>query len=181
MIKNRIFLDEGAAGAAPAPDSAGGEGENPNTETTQQPETTNEGQQPSNDMVPYSRFKEILDANKALTGERDQFATQLTEITQERDGLKDQLGSREKENIRLRVALEKGLPIELASRLQGEDAEAIGADADNLLGIIAEKSKPKKSSVPPLQSSGEQNKFDISKATPDEIREARKKGKLDVK
>lgn len=181
MLKNLIFFDEGAAGGA-SPDNSGGPEEGAGQQAQQPEPTPQDGQQTTTqDMVPYSRFKEMLDSNKTLTDERNQFEQELKTITEDRDGLQTKLSNTEKQNIRLQVAVEKGLPPELVGRLQGETLEDISKDADSLLSLIAERSKPKKSSVPPLQPSGEQNTFDISKATPDEIRAARKSGKLAVK
>jgi len=43
------------------------------------------------------------------------------------------------ENLRLRVALDKGLSPELINRLQGSTREELEADADTLLGMLAPK------------------------------------------
>lgn len=40
------------------------------------------------------------------------------------------------ENLRLKVALEKGLPVELASRLQGATLEEVQKDADALVALV---------------------------------------------
>lgn len=45
-------------------------------------------------------------------------------------------GTLEGENLRLRVALAKGIPLEHISRLQGSTEEELAADADALLGLI---------------------------------------------
>lgn len=49
----------------------------------------------------------------------------------------------EREALRLRVALDKGLPKNLAARLQGDDEAALSADADELLALVPKDSTPR--------------------------------------
>ena len=44
--------------------------------------------------------------------------------------------SAEAENLRLRIAVEKGLPLDLADRMVGKTREELEADADQLAGFI---------------------------------------------
>lgn len=73
-----------------------------------------------------SKFDELEAATKSdierVSGERDSFKTQA-----------DQAGA---ENLRLRVALEKGLPRQLIDRLQGGTKEEMESDADELLKLV---------------------------------------------
>ena len=50
-------------------------------------------------------------------------------------------------NLRTRIAIKNGLPIDLADRLVGEDEESIMADAERLAGFV----KPK-ATTPPLKN-----------------------------
>ncbi|HEM4473905.1 TPA: phage scaffold protein, partial [Streptococcus suis] len=47
-----------------------------------------------------------------------------------------QVKNYESKDLRLRVAVAKGLPIELADRLAGDDEEAIKADAERLASFM---------------------------------------------
>lgn len=42
----------------------------------------------------------------------------------------------ERQNLHLRTALEKGLPLELVDRLRGDTPEEVAADADTLLALV---------------------------------------------
>ena len=52
--------------------------------------------------------------------------------------------------MRTRVALQYGLPLDLASRLRGDDEEALKQDAENLAGLMHanEPKAPLKSTEP---------------------------------
>lgn len=52
----------------------------------------------------------------------------------------DQASALAQENLRLKVAINKGVPQALASRLQGSTAEELEADADTLLGMVSQGS-----------------------------------------
>lgn len=60
--------------------------------------------------------------------------------------LNTKIAGYETANLRTRIALQNGLPIDLADRLVGDDEESIKADAERLAGFV---SKPKP--IPPLK------------------------------
>lgn len=98
------------------------------------------------------RAKEKLDA---LTRERDEATARIATIETERDeakGLVTQADDRLKsieaerdsarsESLRFGIALDAGLPKALATRLQGDDEEAIRKDAESLGGLLKEQGK----------------------------------------
>lgn len=64
-------------------------------------------------------------------------------LTPEQAAEKDaQIHKYETDSVKTRVALEIGLPYEMASRLTGDNEEAIRTDADNLAKLIGTKSAP---------------------------------------
>ena len=87
---------------------------------------------------------------KDLRRESAGYRTQLRNVEQERDaalerikelqGGTEEVSGRaselEKENARLKVALDKGLPKDLVPRLVGNTEEELAADADSLLALI---------------------------------------------
>jgi hypothetical protein len=84
-----------------------------------------------------------FDALKAKAGELDQLKaasqSDIERLTSERDSLKGQHGSLSSENMRLKVALKKGLTGDkavLADRLTGTSEAEMEADADNLLKLF---------------------------------------------
>ena len=59
--------------------------------------------------------------------------------------LKKQVASYETASLRTRIALQNGLPYDLADRLVGDNEEALKADAERLAGFM----KPVEPAVPP--------------------------------
>ena len=138
-------------------------------------------------MIPKARFDE---ANTKLKETQDRLA-QLEAAENERkkkkmeeDGkinellaqTQKELDNLKMENTRLQVAQAKNLPAELVDRLKGATKEELEADADKLLAFV--KAPGKVPGVPPVGAGGAPLPFDVSKATPAEIRKARKEGKV---
>ena len=113
-------------------------------------------------------IKERLSREKAKYSDYDQLKSRVTELETENVGLKstieatnqskadadkqleemqNQISNYETANLRTRVALQHGLPYDLADRLQGTDEESLKADAERLAGYM----KPKES-IPPLKT-----------------------------
>lgn len=68
---------------------------------------------------------------------------QLQTVTEERDthaqtiaGLQKEIDGYKLSNLKQKIAQEKGIPAEMASRLTGETEKDIRADADAMVGII---------------------------------------------
>lgn len=94
--------------------------------------------------------KETPEEVKKLRREAANYRTQLRNAEQERDnalgelekarGGSEETGARvtdlERENAKLKVALDKGIPKDLVSRLVGNTEEELAADADVLLTMI---------------------------------------------
>ncbi|WP_455161352.1 capsid assembly scaffolding protein Gp46 family protein [Streptococcus timonensis] len=102
-------------------------------------------------------IKERLSREKAKYSDYDQLKSRVTELETENVGLKstieannqskadadkqledlqNQISGYEMANLRTRVALQHGLPYDLADRLQGTDEESFKADAERLVGYI---------------------------------------------
>lgn len=84
---------------------------------------------------------------KAILAEREDAETaKLSELEQAKRAATEaaaRLAEYERTTIRQKVALEKGLPASLVSRLQGDDEEALSADADALLALLNAPTSPK--------------------------------------
>ena len=102
-------------------------------------------------------IKERLSREKAKYSDYDQLKSQVTELETENVGLKstieannqskadankqieemqNQISNYETASLRTRVALQYGLPYDLADRLQGTDEESFKADAERLAGYM---------------------------------------------
>ena len=113
-------------------------------------------------------IKERLSREKAKYSDYDQLKSRVTELETENVGLKstieatnqskadtdkqlEELQSKiagyETASLRTRVALQHGLPYDLADRLQGTDEESFKADAERLAGFMKSKE-----SIPPLKT-----------------------------
>lgn len=62
--------------------------------------------------------------------------TELERFKKENEELRSGKSTSELEAIRFKVALEKGIPANLAARLQGTDYDTIAADADSLSELV---------------------------------------------
>ena len=114
-------------------------------------------------------IKGRLSREKEKYGDYDQLKSRVAELEKENVGLKstiedtnqskadadkqleylqNQIAGYETANLRTRVALQHGLPYDLADRLQGTDEESFKADAERLAGYI-KKSQP----VAPIRDS----------------------------
>lgn len=89
-------------------------------------------------------LKSAAEANKTSTAD---FEKQIAE-------LQGQVKTYEGKDLRLRVAVANGLPIELADRLAGDDEEAIKDDAERLASFMkpTEPTPPMKSTEPNLDN-----------------------------
>lgn len=66
----------------------------------------------------------------------------VAELTKQRDDVAAQNKAYELKMLKLRTASEKGIPLALAERLVGDNADAISKDADSLAGYLAPKAQP---------------------------------------
>lgn len=99
-------------------------------------------------------YDEIKTRNAALETEVDALKSTIEETnntakTHEQTiaDLNKQIAEKETVNLRTRIALQNGLPIDLADRLIGSDEESIKADAERLAGLVSKKQTP-----PPLKN-----------------------------
>lgn len=102
-------------------------------------------------------IKERLAREKSKYSDYDQLKSRVTELEEENVGLKStieasnqikadadkqleemqkQISNYETASLRTRVALQHGLPYDLADRLQGNDEESFKADAERLAGFM---------------------------------------------
>ena len=98
-----------------------------------------------------SRAEKALKALQAEAEERA--ASELTELERLKKENADLLSSKtaaEIASLRSQVALEKGLPANLAARLQGDDYDALAADADSLAELVT-GNKPASPKADPSQ------------------------------
>jgi hypothetical protein len=139
--------------------------------------------EPEPGPVPYDRFREVNEKLKntetrlaemeaaAKTAAEKELAAQnkWRELAEKREA---ELKQERLERLRLTVATSKGLPLELATRLQGEDQAALEADAEAILQYLKPSSGP---GVPPPGRKQQSAALDMSTMTPDEIRKNKAK------
>ena len=129
--------------------------------------------------VPYERFKEVNEKYKALEAQVKEF--QEIQKAAEENRLKEQndfktlfekteaeLKRERTNNMKMRVASSKGLPVDLVNRIQGETEEDIAKDVDSLLAFM-KKETP--GGVNPPPKGGSSSNFDFASASPQQIRE----------
>lgn len=118
------------------------------------------------------KLQEIEDAAKSQA-EKDAEARKAADERAERA---------ESELLRMRVATAKGLPAELAARLQGGTEAEMQEDADQLLKALGTAGKASQGSADGgpqgTPQPGQLSRADLQKMTPEQIVEAKAKGQL---
>ena len=162
--------------------SGGGGDQTPSDEPKPDPKPADQDDSPK--PVPYDRFKEVVEANRELTtsvqalqkAEKERQEKQAEEEGKFKDLYeteKDRGDGLEATMLRKDIALEKGLPANLASRLKGETREELEADADALVELLT---PGEGKGVPPAnKNKSEHEAIDLSDMSPAEVREASKK------
>ena len=95
-----------------------------------------------------SRIAELEEENVGLKSTIEDTNQSKADAERQLEGLRHQIAGYETASLRTRVALQHGLPYDLADRLQGNDEESFKADAERLAGYI-KKSQP----VAPIRDS----------------------------
>ena len=113
-------------------------------ETHESPETADLGDAGKKAIAAERKRADALDKElKALRLESETRANaELSELERFKKENAELLSSKtasELQAIRLQVALEKGIPANLAARLQGDDYDTIAADADSLSELVGTK------------------------------------------
>lgn len=88
--------------------------------------------------------KQIADLGDQLKG-NDEKATEYTKQIEELTG---KVQRYEMDSVKTKIALETGLPYQLASKLSGDDEDAIRADAKKMAEFVAKPSAPMGSAEP---------------------------------
>ena len=94
-------------------------------------------------------YKEKIDELQGLSEKVQSYEQQLNELQNtlaakeqelaQVDELQSKLKSYELENLKIKIANQAGIPLDLASRLNGETEEEIKADAEKLASFVNQK------------------------------------------
>lgn len=91
---------------------------------------------------PNEKIEALNQQVAALTEEKTTLTNQITE----KDAV---IAKNEKDSVKKRVAIQMGIPYEMADRLVGDDEEAIKADAERLASLFkSNEPKPKPNPLP---------------------------------
>lgn len=77
----------------------------------------------------YGDVANLQQQIQTLTGERDTHANTIANLQKEISGYKTA-------ELKQRIAKEKGIPLDMASRLSGETEKDLRADADTMAGML---------------------------------------------
>lgn len=80
--------------------------------------------------------EELIGLVENLTAQLDETSKRNAEFETTILALNSKIKSYETNSVKMRIALETGLPLVLSKRLSGEDPESIRKDAERLLGIF---------------------------------------------
>lgn len=94
----------------------------------------------------YADYEEIKARNAALEGENTVLKASIDDSNKKTEKydkdiseLNAKIAGYETANMKTRIALQYGIPYDLASRLVGEDEESIAADAKKLAELVGQK------------------------------------------
>ncbi len=117
--------------------------------------------------MPYDRFQIVVVERNKYKADLEALSAQSKTNAEALSRAQQDLEAAKQAEARLRVAVNKGIPPELADRLQGQDEQELAADADRLLPLI----RPVSPGVPPPPTPGSRPAaMDLSKLSPAEIR-----------
>lgn len=164
---------------APSQEPAQGqEGDRGNAGSPPQRSDGSGQQQQQPGPVPYERFKAVNDqlvqmrAEVAKIQDEQKKAAEKELADQQKweqlyKQRESELQAERAARTRLEIATRKGLPVDLATRLQGETAEEIEADADALLKFLKPATGP---GVPPSGGGTPPRAINLDTMSPAEIR-----------
>lgn len=89
-----------------------------------------------------NRVSELETENGTLKTSIEENKRTITESEAQITDLQGQVSNYETASLRTRIALQNGLPYDLADRLQGADEEALKADAERLAGFMRPATPP---------------------------------------
>lgn len=94
-----------------------------------------------------AEFQRELEKSKSLIAELNAKVSEFDSIAKENEELKASVRKHEIDSAKTKISLELGIPVEMASRIQGETEEDIRTDAEILLKSMPkiQKSAPQKS------------------------------------
>src|SRR5690625_3096290 len=93
-------------------------------------------------VKPADDYEELKSTNESLQGQLQQLQETLDAKETELNGVEDikqELKKYKLKNLKTSIAVEAGIPLELASRLSGETEDEIKADAENLAEFVNKK------------------------------------------
>lgn len=97
-----------------------------------------------------TRVEELETENSSLQTALNDPKSNTDSYTEKITTLENQIAGYEAANLRTKVALQYGLPIDLANRLQGDDEDGLKVDAERLASFIkpSQPQPPTKSNEP---------------------------------
>lgn len=106
-----------------------------------------------------TRVSDLEKENGVLKSAAEASKTSVADYDKQIADLKKQVAGYETANLRTRIALQNGLPYDLADRLVGDNEEALKADAERLAGFLkpAEPAAPPKSNEPNVGNSNDED------------------------
>lgn len=110
-------------------------------------------------VKPADDYEKLKTTNESLQDQLQQLQDTLDEKETALNGvddIKQELQKYKIKNLKTSIAVEAGIPLELAGRLSGETEDELKADAETLAGLVKTKQTlPLKSTEPPVDDKDE--------------------------
>lgn len=104
----------------------------------------------------YDTYKSQVDS---FNDEKESYENQIKELQEKAtsfDTLQTNYNKLESESLKVKVALKNGIPYEMASRLSGEDEEALNKDAQAMAKFMPTKKAPLRDPESKTKEQGEE-------------------------
>lgn len=88
------------------------------------------------EFTPINTQEEFDARVTEVYGDVKNLQSQVTTLTTERDTLQGKVKGFETDALKQKIAKEKGIPLDMASRLSGDDEKALRADADSMAAML---------------------------------------------
>lgn len=114
----------------------------------------------------YGDYEQLKKDRDAFSGQIEGFqktakenADKITDLETQLAAATEKASGLELENLRTQVAIDKGLPMEIRSRLSGATKEELEKDADSLKGLFDQKNRQ---GLPAFQQGGGPDDFETT-------------------
>ena len=85
----------------------------------------------------YQDYESLKEKVNGFQKEKESYETKIASLTKSNEEITGKYKALETDSLKVKIALENGIPFEMANRLSGTDVESITKDAKLLSGFVS--------------------------------------------